>query len=476
MTFHNTSFKSIGLILFGWIIFFPEIAFSKVDQREADIREKALQTASSPSDSIKILLDVYNLSDQLNRNKIRVQIIDLTQRSDSEEVIKSVLRELSTSTDDADELDSLLILSESLPANKGREEMQTVLQMEQAESEASKVNDSAVEKQIAEYARQGFNLAGDPYKEIQNIYRAMTYLGASSQGPLYFEYIKRLEELVDALPAKDHAIKDLYYTTAALFYTRKRDHAKAIHFDKLLIKQLDDMTEYYKSIGDTIHNLDYYYYVSYRRLLRNFKGLTPEEVEDIYNKCLELSKKNAKVAGSFGTGGLSKSYYYMSKNDYKNAIPELNKALSSDKISKYRRRELLGLLSEAYRETGNPNGELKALREYSALQLEDREERLNDMYREIELRNSVSKLINEEYKQESQQRQENKVMRKTSLTLVYVLAVILIFLCGAYLRLRTKVKELEINNNRLHRNIEHIFDDGVPKGSKDIRHQKNRLK
>ena len=439
-------------------------------------QERALKEARTPTDSVKILLDIYNLSDKINRDKIRLQIIDVTQRSDSEDIIHSVIRELSTTTDDVGELQTLLDMAQALPDSSRKESLQTVLQMEHAESEASNVEDSQIIRQIGEYARHGFNLEGDPYKEIQNIYRAMTYLGTSSQGPLYFEYIKRLEELINELPDNDHAIKNLFYTTAALFYTRKRDHKKAIYFDRQLIRQLDDMNRYYQSIGDTSHDLDYYYYLSYRRMLRNFKGLTSAEVEDYYNKCLELAARNAQVAESMGNGGLTNSYYYMSQEKYDKAIPELIKALNSDNISKYRRRELLGLLATAYRETGNSKGELETLRPYTEMLIDFRQEILDDMYKEIELRNSVSKFINEEYLQQEHQRQQNRIMRKTSLTLVYVLAVILIFLCGAYVRLRTRVKELQLKNNKLRKNIEFIFDDGVPKGTTDLRHQKNRLK
>ena len=476
MNFHNTSLKTFAILVLGWVSLFQAQANLLDDASLYIEREKDLKNARTPSDSIKILLDVYNLSDKINRDRVRLQIIDLSHRSDSEEVINSVLRELVTSTDDANDLASLLRISESLPDKEKRQSMQTVIEMEQAKAEAPHVGDSQIELQVAEYARQGFDLTGDPYKEIQNIYRALTYLGASSQGPLYFEYIKRLEELVDQLPEKDHTIRNLFYTTAALFYSRKRDHAKAIHFDKMLIKELDGMDAFYKSKGDNTHNLNYFYYVAYRRLLRNFKGLTPQEVEEYYNKCLQLAAEDEKVAEEFNNGGLTKSYYYMATKQYQKAIPELYKALALTNISKYRRRELLGHLSFALRETGDSKRELEALREYTTLQLEDREERLQDMYREIELRNSVSKLINDEYRAEQNQREENRVMRKTSLTLVYVLAVVLIFLIGGYLRLRNKVRTLEQKNYKLRKNIEYIFDDGAPKGSTNLNRHKNKLK
>lgn len=449
---------------------------SQVNVAEALQKEKTLKHASSPSDSIMILLEAYNLSDKINRDRLRAQIFDVAQRSDNTEVMAQVLKELLNSTDDAKELGRLIELSGNIPKDSTRDQLQTMLMLEQTNSEIKYEDSNAIEKKIAEYAREGMGVPGDPYKEIQNIYRAMTYLGTSSQGPLYFEYIKRLEELVDALPAEDHAIRNLYYTNAAIFYTRKKDYKKAIEFDRKLIKELDALKKHYTDPEAAEHDLDYFYYVSYRRMLRNFRGLSPEEIEDVYQKCVQLAQEDARAAEEFGTGGLTNSYYFMATKQYAKAVPELKKALKSPDISDFRRAELLGHLGFALRMTGDKNDELETLREYAKMLLKDREERRNDMYREIELRNSVSKVLADEYRQEEQQRQQNRVMRKTSVTLVYVLAVILIFMCQAYFRLRYKVKELETRNKRLHKDIEYIFDDGVPKGTTDLRHKKNRLK
>lgn len=430
-------------------------------------REKALQNATSPSDSIRILLDVYNLSDKINRDRVRVQIINLTQRSNNEEVISDVLKELSTSTDDTKELARLIEISENLPKDTARDNLQTIMIMEKANADAASVADSAMEQQMLETL--SYSLGGDPYKEIQNIYRAMVYLGTYSQGPLYFEYIKRLEELVNQLPEDEHAIRNLYYTTAAIFYTRKRDYKRAIYYDRKQIEELDKLKALYEKEGKSAHDLDYFYYVSNRRMLRNFKGLTPEEIDNAYNQCLQIAQINEEAAEELGNRGLVNAYYYMATKQYAKAIPELQKALNHDDISEFRKGELLGHLGFAYRNTGNKEGELATLREYSKMLLEDRAKRRDDMYREIELRNSVNKMIMDQNIVKEQQRQENGVMRKTSLTLVYVLAVVLIFLFGGYMRLRKRVKELEMRNNRLHKNFENIFDTGVPKGAMNLR-------
>lgn len=469
MTFHYTRFifKAIALVV---VCFSVCAARAQQNSSVIDNKIKELSKVDSPSDSIKILLDVYSLSDKMSRDNVRKQIINLTQRSDNKEVITDVLGELATSTDDADQLSRLIEISQNMPKSQKKKNLQTVLMMEQAKAEAPDKHDSDIEKEVVQSARLGFNV-GDPYKEIQNIYRAMMYLGESSQGPLYLEYVKRLDELISQLPDEDYAIKNLFYTTAAIFYTRKRDYKSAIDYDRRLIKELDEMKRQYAKDGDTTHNLDFFYYVSYRRMLRNFMGLTPAEIENIYAECVRLAKENEEVNEAFGTGGLTKSYYYVATKQFAKAVPELRKALEDPDISRFRRQELLGLLAWALNNTGDKNAELIALREYTNMMMEDMEIRRENTYKEIELRNSVNKMINDEYLEQEQIHNDNRVMRKTSLTLVYVLALIIIFITQAYFRLRHKVKVLELKNNKLHKNIEYIFDDGVPKGSRQLKHR-----
>lgn len=467
------NFKRASLLALSFTTLLP--AFAALDQKDADNRAKALQHADNSTDSLKILLDVYDLSDKINRDKVKVQLLDVANRSDTNDVWGAVIKELASSTDDAGALQSLIQLSASMPEDEGKNTVQTVLQMEQANAEVQLANPNDIQQRVLEYTKSGMSFGSDPYKEIQNIYRALAYLGASSQGPMYLEYIIRLEDLVKKLPDKDHAIKNLFYTTAALYYTRKRDFKKAIESDHELLKQLDIMKAHEIAAGRDGSDLDYFYYVSYRRLLRNFKGLTPEEIEDIYQKCLDIVKTNERAREEFGKGALTNSYYYVATKRYKEAVPQLKKALEAPDISDFRRRELMGLLAWSLRESGNEKEELQVLREYTVLVNKDMLKRRADTYREIELRNAANKILAEELQEQEIQKEENRRMRITAVTLVYVLAVVLIFLCRGYFKLRHKVALLEKGNRRLRTNIEQIIDDGTPSGTRDLR-KKNKLK
>lgn len=473
MIYPKTFLIVVLLTIFG-IISFP-IPASGQERPVNSPADKYLAEAKTPSDSIRALLRAYTEGDKFTRTKMKNQIVTLVSNSTNQELINDVVKELVRTTDDANQLTRLIEITNHLPGENS-ETMKTLMVMEDARAEAANVQDSDVKNEIIEFTRNSFNLYGDPYKEIQNIFRVMVYLGTSSQGPMYLEYLRRLEDLIDALPKEDHGIKILYYTNGALFYTRQRDYKKAIELDRNLIHELDAIKAHYDKTGQTNKDLDYFYYISYRRLLRNFRGLTPQEIEEAFQKCVEFAEKNEEAAEAFGNGGLAKSYYYFATGKYAEAVPELRKALKAEDISDFRRQELLGLLAYSLRKTGDTKGELDALRDYTMMQIADRDQRRQDTYREIELRNSVNQLLAEEYQDQEQQRQQNRVMRKTALTLVYVLAVVLIFITGAYFRLRNRVKDLEMKNSKLRKNIEYIFDDGVPKGTKDLRHQKNRLK
>ena len=115
MKFHNTSLRILPIAA-GFLMFFSPLEVSAdLSQNDALLREKSLMAASSNTDSIKILLDVYNLSDKSYRDKVRQQLINLASQSSNQELIGDVISELASSTDDTKDLNRLIIMSENLP-------------------------------------------------------------------------------------------------------------------------------------------------------------------------------------------------------------------------------------------------------------------------------------------------------------------------------------------------------------------------
>lgn len=453
-------------------------AEARVNQTEADEMASTLKNANTPADSIRILYDVYDLSATGNRKDVGLEILEIAQRTNNREVIFDIVNRLSSKLDDSDALERLIKISSSLPDSQKKKGLELVLQMEKTNSDVSDLTGDERTKKLIDYARRDIGNNDDIYEEIIDLYHTLTYLGPTSQGSMYLEYLSRLENLVNELPAEDFSIRNLYYTNAAIYYTHRRNYKKAIECDKELLHQIDALEQRYRDnkTDRKYQNYDYFRYVSLRRMLSNFKGLSEAETDSIFNKCIELAERNEEVGESFGTRGMSKSYYYMSKGQYADAIPYLHRALANEDISDFRRQELLAYLADAQKATGDEKGLFETLQLYVPLLVAERQAHEDDAYRELEIKTTVNRLTIEERREQEKQRIENRRMRRISLSLVYIFAIILIILCRKYFKLKHKVLDLEMQNSTLHTNIEHIFDDGMPHGTTDVRKAKDKLK
>ena len=476
-TYNKLTFLLISIFMACGI--FPTYAISSTpfNQDQADKMAGTLKNASTPDDSIKILYDVYDLSDRCNRKDVGLQILEIAQRTQNEKVLVDLISRLSNKVDDMEGLQRLMKYSSSLSADSAARGVDLVLEMEEAKQQAQSLTDKERHDKVVEFGRIDLMEKEDLYENIIDLYRAMVNLGVTSQGSLYLEYIYRLGELVPLLPEEDFAIRNLYYTTAALYYTRRGHHQQAIESDRELLRQIDKIEKKYAGSDRKYLDLSYVKYVSYRRMLDNYPGLSPQEVEDLYAKCVALAEENEEVRQLFGERGITKSSYFMARGEYDKAIPELKKVLSDSAVSNSRKLRVLDRLATAYNATGNSKEELETLREYAALLEQDKENRIQDAYNELEIRREIDKQAFRDNKEQEQQREENREMRKVSLTLVYVLALIIIFILQAYFRQRKKMRSLEEKNKKLHNNIEYIFDDGTPRGSRDLRKpSRERLK
>ena len=452
------------------------LADARADQKQADEVAKTLKDVDNPDDSIKVLYDVYSLSSRSNRKDVGLQILDIADRTNNQEVLTDILNRLSSKMEDTDGLERLLEISSHIPQDSMRRGVELLLEMEMANSLASKESETTRKNKVIDLAYASSINKQDIYEEIIDLYRTLVYLNPSSQGSLYLEYLTRLGDLVDQLPDDEFAIKNIYYTAASTYYTRHRNNKKAIECNKKLLELVSKLENQVGKLGNLPQNFDYFKYICYRRLLANFKGLSAEEVDSIYNQCVLLAERNEDVAESFGNRNVSKSYYYFSKGMYPEAITHLKKAVTLDDISDFRRQELLALLAEAQEATGDDEGLLKTLKQYAKLLNQEIYNGEEDIYHELEIRNSVNRLTLEERKEQEIQREENRRMRRISLTLSYAFAIIIIFMCRAYFKLRQRVKVIELQNKTLHTNMDQIFDNGIPYGTTDLHKKKSKLK
>ena len=466
---------TLSIIIFGTNLIFAN-GDSGADQKKADEMATKLQTAEKAEDSIKILYDVYDLSDRDKKKDVGFQILNIAERTNNRDVTVDILSRLASRVEDTEALGRLLEISTKLPEDSTRRGVELVIAMERVKNEANNMDSWEREKKLLEYAQKDMRDKTDIYEEILDLYSAMVYLGTSSQGSLYLEYITRLQDLVKRLPENDFAIRNLVYTTAAIYYTRKQNYSDALAASHELLNQVEKLKEKFPPSERKYQTFDYFTYMVYRRMLENYKGMSRDEAKWLYDQCVDIASRNEEVDSIFGKRGLTKTYYYMAMHDYKNAIPHIRQALSNDNLSLFRKQELLGHLVEALDSVGDRAALFDAMKEYIGVMEDYKKERTNDAYNELRVRRDVNKLAYEERMEAQQNKVENQRMRKISITLVYLLAVALILMCSNYFRMRQKVKELKKQNKGLNRNLEQIFDDGGPRGAHDIRIHRGKLK
>lgn len=157
--------------------------------------------------------------------------------------------------------------------------------------------------------------------------------------------------------------------------------------------------------------------VCYRRMLRNYSALTPEEVKDLYASCACLAEKDAEV-----------------KSDEKDAA------------------------------------NIKAL--LDNILTEDRKIKSQEALRELQIRYDVNSLQAENNKLELEKRDlehanDDKLISIVLVSL-FVMAIVLMLLCRGYFRLKADNRLLTEDNDKLKKTIEELLDDGKPAGSTDV--------
>ena len=313
---------------------------------------------------------------------------------------------------------------------------------------------------------------GDLYEDLIDLGRMVFFLGRAARGSMYIEYLQRLEEMIELLPEDHFYVRNLLYTAAANFYTQNNNPQKGVEFDRLLLKQIGKLEKLYAEKGRKYRNFDRYYYICYRRMLRNYKALPLQEVKDLYARCAILADKDDDINSDFYGIGRPTVYRLLAEKDYKGVIPHIKKSLESASDDNLK-RELLGALVEASDSIGDNETLSDALQEYNHMLEEKLRLESEVTYRELQIRYDVNNLRAERDRLEKDKTSlematDQKVI-SISLAALFVLAIIVMLLYRSNFKLRRKLYVAKEENKSLQANIESILDNGTPQGSRDVR-------
>lgn len=452
-----------------------KIKSEAAQKAEADILIARLDSCSTASDSLKVLYDVFDVLPTSKKSEVGWKILDVAERSWDQDAAQDILRQLSVlQVRNKSALDSLYLISERLPDGEDKKSTQLFINVQRAMNEVSYLSPEERQKVLLKYVKEDLTPKNDLYDNILDLYRVVLFMRYSSQGNMYMEYLSRLEDMIDQLPAESKYLKNAFYTTAATYYTNHEFQEKAIECDRKLLEIIKDLEKHYAESGRQYRNLDRFYYICYRRMLSNYGALSLDEVKDLYAKCSLLAQQNEEVGTSFANDGRATAYRLMAEKDYAGAIPYLKSALKSIPDRGARTLAVTRLI-EAADSANDQASLLSALKMYNTLLSESRKSKVEEAVIELQMRYNVNHLKNTmaEMALEKKDIELGSNQKVISITLIslFVVVLFLMFLYRSHFRLLSQKRQLEEEKEKLKQTIDELLNDGTPQGTQDLRDQ-----
>ena len=414
-----------------------------------------LSQAKTPQDSIPLLYHLYDLANRTDKGNYNNLIFSAARHSHNNKVQLDIIRNTCNIYISSDSAMAICQKeAEEMPESCDQKETVTFIKVNRisarvrisSESEKQKM----LQKLIGEY-KHGKSV--DPYDNVLQLYTLCIYLGSTSQGELYTQYMEKLENEIKQLPTGGSRIlSTLFYTQSAIIYTNNEKYAKAIAADKELLKIIEKLTEEYRSQGRIFRNYDRSYYNCYRRILSNYPALEEEEVEYYYHRIVELCKKNPTIENDYHTTGRPLIYYLMSSRKYAEVLPYLKKYINVPDNARLK-RQFLKLLIEAATATGDNTTLLQATTKYNKMLEEYNQLKAEEKYRELQILYDVNELKAQNAQLDLEKREAEIKSSKTIIHITFIAISVLLGLlataCWFYYRIKRLAKSLQRSKQKL---------------------------
>lgn len=406
--------------------------------------EKQLATLTSARDSVRVLYYLFDLSDRRGQSKLAWEIYHTAGRAENINAQLDMLRTLGTYYASNDSvIAQLLKYTDEIPNEQSRSATRTYILNQQINRKSRNTGDTELQRNLLDSIKHSHNLGGDDiYDKISLIYQIIQYLGVDADGVLFKECLDRYGELMEELPMSDYPLKNQFYTTAAIIQSRMNGNpTKAIQYDRKLLEIIDQLQQMYRKKKRNFRNYDTNKFISYRRMLSNYQGLTQEEIETIQDSIKALYARDPDVRRSMDQSGQAFAFYYMATKDYKNAIPALKGVLQNNDLSAYQKQKFNSMIIEASKHEGDKESYIESMENYIMYSRQIDSLRKVTMKRETMLRDSILSsplLIKDTYDKKSTKVIANAKSEVTLIVISCILAVLLMIYIFLYLKLRLK--------------------------------------
>lgn len=416
-----------------------------------------LVTAKTTSDSIPILYDLFDLSVGSQRLAVGEMLLRTALRTSDYELQCDVLRRYSSAvaglpTNQSQEMNKLIETASGLPEGTDRSNTITYMRAQQVMNEFNAVADSVRQNKVHKAIRDRAAGVEDQYENVVLLFTLCRYMVGSSPGDMVIDYLGQLYRQIRALPERSYALENMFLVQASIIYTNAELHEQAVKMCKELLKVVADLDRSNAKNGHRYRDYSRVNYSTYRRLLNNFEALTPEEIEDYYQKIQQLAAEDTQIARDVDLTGRVEIYYAMGTKQYARALALLKKYIDLPQNEPHL-NSLYRFMLKAATEVGDEDAQLVASRNLNEILGKALEERRLERKRELEVINEMLVLQNEqalaaqELADMHAQHHSNLMLYGSIAIAAMAIAIIIMFLL--YRRIRQMSNKLSASNRLL---------------------------
>lgn len=419
-----------------------------------DSINKELAVVTSPTDSLVLLSNLFDLHPRQKRDSLGKMIYRLALATGNSHFGLDVVRNLGNNHQKSDSLLDIDIQhAMRFEPSDDRDETVTFLRMLR---NTAKVNYSTEDEKEREFHRIVRMLNSseekDLYECIVLLHALCLYIGDGSQGELLSKYLDRLGGMIEQLRPEAYSLRNCYYVLASMSYANNEEYNKAIEMDHKLLELLDGLEDGILGQGRKYRDYDGNRYILYTRMLSYFPLLSQKEVERYYKEAMNLVEHDESANATNSVSGCPQIYYAMYNKDYAKALELLNKYRDMP-YNAPKKEKLLKYTIKCAEKLGDNETLLAASREYNDILEDIINERTREKYKELQLVYDISGM------KQAHADEARMLTRKAfvwALVAAGVLLVLLVTMWMFFRHARKLSKELRDTNEALRRESENL--------------------
>lgn len=448
MRMKNSHGTSIFVLIFSLLAFAgtvyarkynPAVVLPQLNQQ--------LSKAKTPKDSVKILYDIYDLSSRKDKITVGRMLYDVAGRAKDENAQLDILRLNSNLYSTDDQFERLQKQVKTFPKSEEQRETELFLKMRSLSYSTRRLDSTAHKDIVAIINKLKLTPPGkmNNIDRLLSLYTVAAYMRNVPDSKLLEEYVDSMVHMVNSSNYRLYALRNIVYSEAANIYSDAGETKKAVEANRKLLDIINGLENKYSEAGRKYRDYDISRYIVYRRMLRNYKALTPAEVDGYYDKILKLAQTNEEVAADLKKNNSVQACYFMAKGHYAEALPllkEITESVRSFPVMK----QFHVMLQKAAQETGDSVTLMNSLAAMNALNDEVGKANLSDRYRELQVAYEVNAMQTENYKERvATAEAETKRLRTNfsyNLLIWLLFAALLIVLLFYWSRYRSNIAQI----------------------------------